>query len=259
MKIRIFSDVHLEFDRGLKNPNQTLDKLIPGDEDVTVIAGDLDVGAMHVIKALVALRDKGFKNIVYTPGNHEYYHQDIEDVDARLEWKLKEEGIHYLNRRHVVIDGVTFIGAPLWANFNNEDPTTMWHCRRNISDFGLIKKGGFDFNPDMMLDEFHKNWDFIRHVEKEINGPKVIVTHFMPTFECVAQRYRGQNLINGYFATELGDRILEMNNVPLWIHGHTHDHVDVKLGDTRIVAHPLGYPGSREATNDRYIPFTVEI
>ena len=36
----------------------------------------------------------------------------------------------------------------------------------------------------------------------------------------------------------------------LWIHGHTHDRCDYAIGNTRVVANPLGYPteiGSQKA------------
>jgi Icc-related predicted phosphoesterase len=29
----------------------------------------------------------------------------------------------------------------------------------------------------------------------------------------------------------------------LWLHGHTHGSCDYKLGDTRVVCNPMGYPG----------------
>jgi hypothetical protein len=32
--------------------------------------------------------------------------------------------------------------------------------------------------------------------------------------------------------------------VDLWVHGHTHSSFDYKLGKTRIICNPRGYPGT---------------
>lgn len=44
----------------------------------------------------------------------------------------------------------------------------------------------------------------------------------------------------------------------LWIHGHTHESVDYRVGRTRVVCNPHGYAG--HAVNARFDPrFTVEV
>ena len=32
------------------------------------------------------------------------------------------------------------------------------------------------------------------------------------------------------------------DNIKLWVHGHTHDEFDYKIGITRVVCNPRGYP-----------------
>jgi hypothetical protein len=86
----------------------------------------------------------------------------------------------------------------------------------------------------------------------------VVVTHFLPARECIAPRWRGANLLNDYFANNLGEYISTMSDAT-WLFGHTHDATDIVLGDTRVVANPHGY---YNAMNDGvgFDPFkTIEV
>jgi hypothetical protein len=55
-----------------------------------------------------------------------------------------------------------------------------------------------------------------------------------------APRFRGPDLINDYFANNLGEYISTMSDTT-WLFGHTHDATDIVIGDTRVVANPHGY------------------
>lgn len=63
MKIRIYSDLHLEFDRYSPNFEQR------GDESLVVLAGDVDVGVGGVRWAIERFP---YVPVVYVLGNHEY-------------------------------------------------------------------------------------------------------------------------------------------------------------------------------------------
>ena len=81
----------------------------------------------------------------------------------------------------------------------------------------------------------------------------------MPARECIAPRFRGPDLINDYFANDLGNYIAEMTNA-VWLFGHTHDATDIMLGDTRVVANPHGYYNSGEIGTNGFDPFkTIEV
>jgi len=61
----------------------------------------------------------------------------------------------------------------------------------------------------------------------------------LPTRHSISKRWQG-NPLNRYFVTDLTALILQ-KQPKLWIHGHTHDSKDYKLGVTRIVCNPYGY------------------
>ncbi len=66
----------------------------------------------------------------------------------------------------------------------------------------------------------------------------------MPAVECISEQYRDApgtvDLLNYYFANDYGNEIADMQNTT-WLFGHTHDLIDIKLGDTRCIANPYGY------------------
>jgi hypothetical protein len=67
-------------------------------------------------------------------------------------------------------------------------------------------------------------------------------------YRCVSAQYKGSPL-NPFFVCDVENIIYE-RTPKLWIHGHTHDSVDLKLGDTRIVCNPIGYPHERNPAFD---------
>ena len=83
-------------------------------------------------------------------------------------------------------------------------------------------------------------------------------THFLPARECISPRFREDHTgLNDYFANNLGDWIFDLKDTT-WMFGHTHDHVDLMIGDTRVVCNPRGYDGY-EGQAENFTLKTVEI
>ncbi len=131
MRIRVFSDIHLEF--GPFDPPRM-------DADVVILAGDL------------WYRDKGIRwaaqhfrpeRTICLAGNHEFYKDEIHEVLDACRTAAWETGVHFLENETVVIDGVRFIGSALWADFrlNGQDRMldALKAAWRYMNDFRLIK------------------------------------------------------------------------------------------------------------------------
>lgn len=235
MKIRLLSDLHHEF------MNATNEKLQPyfeyRGEDVLVLAGDIASGSTNVMDSIKRFLKAGFPEVVYVPGNHEYYGTTIRDFNAKMAAKvLQRDNVHFLNPGHAIIGDTVFIGAALWTNFRG-DPLAKLSARSMITDFRLIH----GFEPDHAVHMFNEHLQYIKHMyEMFPDKKKVIITHFLPAVECISERFRGPDLLNNYFANDLGDWIAEMKDTT-WLFGHTHDTIDITIGDTRVVANPFGY------------------
>lgn len=251
MKIRLLSDLHTEF----RLPYKTQAFAEYRGEDVLVLAGDIASGSTNTMDVIKFFKAQGFPQIVYVAGNHEYYGGDYLDFNAKMAAKCAEvEGVHFLNPGQVEIDDVLFVGGTLWTNFA-ENPFSQSAAKRGINDFRIIKN--FDVNE--CAKTYYKHLDYIEdQYEQRGNRRVVVVTHFLPARECIAPRFRGPDLINDYFANNLGEYISTMSNTT-WLFGHTHDATDIVLGDTRVVANPHGY---YNALNDGvgFDPFkTIEV
>ena len=240
-KIHLLSDLHTEF---WKQGQKLEDLIRPA--DVLVLAGDVGVGPLHVAPIL-NYYSYHYKDVVYVMGNHECY-SGIElkafEVPKNFRDKL-EPNVHFLNANDKIIQGVNFIGAPLWSNFN-EDPLAEHAAKSMINDFRRIA----NFTPKKCKGLFYEHFQFIKYAydKRDQALPTVIVTHFLPSHKCVADRFAGSGLLNYYFANSLDYFIEDLENTT-WLHGHTHDPVNVTIGSTRVLANPLGYPNERSHFN----------
>lgn len=228
MKIRLLSDLHHEFfeDKSLYENKG---------EDVLVIAGDLAVGHDACWSALKQFANN-VQDVIYVPGNHEYYHTRIPVFDDYIRRFSAGTNIHFLNPGFKKIQDVTFIGATLWSNFADNQFSKM-HCAKAINDFRTI----CNFNTQMCMDLFYKHSMYFKEAYQKIEGKKVFVSHFLPDRSCIAPEYRGEGAINDYFANRLGEWIADMEDVPLWMYGHTHTPGDHMINNVRVVANPYGY------------------
>lgn len=241
MKIKLISDVHFEF---YEDP-----RLFQNTENanVLVIAGDLAVGYLPVWSALKRFAQQ-YERIVYVPGNHEYYRQDMAEFDDYIRRFCPGTNIRFLNPGTYKYKDVTFIGATLWTNFR-DDFIAKSAARDMISDFRRIPK----FSIHTAAKIFEEHYNYIKAQYEAAQGKKVIVTHFLPAVECISPEYRSEGLINYYFANDLGGWIGNMTNTT-WMFGHTHSKVDITLGETRVLCAPYGYN-----ENPGYKPAIVEV
>ncbi len=251
MKIRVLSDLHLEFQEW--SP--------PGSEaDVIVLAGDIHVGSSGVEWAR-----RSFPSIpiVYIPGNHEFYGKHIAAMTEELFTAGERFGVDVLDGRCALIGGVRFLGATLWTDFAlwGTEPSSidrsMAEAQRGMYDFRVIRCGdNRKFCPADAREIHLERVRWLRsQLADEFAGSTVVVTHHLPHPRSIHPRYEASNL-NPAFASDLGD--LMRPSVSLWIHGHTHETFDYVVNGTRVVCNPRGYAPME--LNEAFDPvFTVEV
>lgn len=105
MKLYVLSDLHLEF--STFEPFKT-------DADVVVLAGDIGKGTSGIEWARNAFPDK---EIVYVPGNHEFYGTQRPETLAGMRIAAQKNGVHLLDKDELVIGNVHFLGCTLWTDF----------------------------------------------------------------------------------------------------------------------------------------------
>ena len=139
---------------------------------------------------------------------------------------------------------VVFAGGTLWTNLNRRDPLTAIHLRNNMSDYNIIRNKPVyrKLTPEDTIQTHDATVQYLKVIASEhLDKKMVVVTHHAPSYESISPRYRGDFLMNGGYASDLSDFILDNSNIKLWVHGHTHDDYDYNVGNTRIICNPRGY------------------
>ncbi len=248
MRIRVHSDLHLEFQDWIPPP-------VPA--DVVVLAGDIHVGVEGLSWARRHFADS---HLIYVPGNHEYYGGEMESTLEQLRQVAAAEDIALLDCDPVVIDGVRFLGATLWTDFAlyGSDPEAIAHAqaeaRRRMADYRRIRlrdSGRLQPDDTRRIHQRQAAW-LAEQLAQPFAGATVVVTHHLPHALSVHPKYEG-DLLNPSFASDLS--ALVRDPVQLWIHGHTHESIDYQIDGTRVVCNPRGY--LPQEPNDSFDPERV--
>lgn len=232
MKIHLISDIHLEFGGLVYEPPEC---------DVVILAGDIGIG----LDGLTWAQETFSTPVIYVPGNHEYWGDTIWPLTDRLKEQAHGTNVHLLQHGSIEIDGVRFVGATTWTDFNlyGNSPLHETAADRAIKDFVHIKKkkNGDRFRATDAALEHAMAKQFIIDELSKPHDKTVVVTHHSPSELSVHPRYENDP-INPAFASRLENIMLDFSPV-LWAHGHTHDSFDYVIGDTRVVCNPRGYEG----------------
>jgi Icc-related predicted phosphoesterase len=234
MKIRILSDLHVEF--APFDPPKV-------EADVIVLAGDIH-NRLNGLNWLLGAFDENTP-IIYVLGNHEFYGDKIPELTEDLKQLTAKTNILVLENDAVTIGDVVFLGATLWSDFRLEgDPVLSASAAQlGMRDYQLIHAlpGNRKLLPSdtQRYHEQSKAW-LAEEVEKHRGRTVVMVTHHAPSGKSIEERFRG-NPLNGAFASNM-EKFIEGCEAKLWVHGHIHSCSDYMIGGTRILANPRGYP-----------------
>ena len=175
-----------------------------------------------------------FREVVYIPGNHEYYHGDFNKGDDILRDYFSDfPNINFINGELVEIDGIKIIGCTLWTEI---DPVTEAHIGRFFSDYMAIKSGSEFLTPaqTMFVHRNHK-----RFIEENADENSIVVTHHCPSYRSVHEKFINDEC-NPFFYNNMDNLIMKLQP-KLWVHGHTHCSMNYKIGKTRVICNPKGY------------------
>ena len=250
MKIAITSDLHLEFgDIVLKNEESA---------DVLILGGDICVAKNLTpkIKDFFQRVSFEFPETIYIMGNHEHYNGDYAKSGERMQDmfdSLNIRNIHLLDRSTLHLGDFTFIGGTLWTDFNRRDPITLHAAETMMNDYRGVKNtddhASWKFLPTHALKEHTDMVNYIKVVldNRRANNNRdrnvVVVGHHAPSFQSIAEHYKHDKIMNGCFASDLSELMLDYPEIVLWTHGHMHDDFDYTIGSTRVVCNPRGYIG----------------
>ncbi|MEC9358669.1 MAG: metallophosphoesterase [Pseudomonadota bacterium] len=235
MKIRIYSDLHLEFGRADPSFNAR------GDEDLVVLAGDIDVGSAGVAWAAATFPHVP---VVYVLGNHEYYHHTLDTLVAECRARARGTNVQVLERDVFDVGGIRVLGCTLWTDYalfgaERRDEARNW-ADAALADYWCIRRqGGQLFTAAQSARAFVESAHWLDWQICQADRPLLVVTHHAPTAATIAPCYQGQ-ISNAAFHSHADDLIRPP--VRMWVHGHTHYNADLLHHGVRIVTNQWGYP-----------------
>jgi Icc-related predicted phosphoesterase len=278
MKIQIISDLHLEH-------RNDLPQLHNAGADVLILAGDIcqaedlyrnprdkftvdgEVADLSQVmtgdwRGWDARRFREFfqhcsdnwPHVLYVSGNHEHYDGRWERTSDILRTEMAHyHNIHYMDQDSITIDGIRFLGVPLWTNFKNADPNVMWTAKSYMSDYRWIKHftaGQWGkLRPQDTLEKHRSDVEYLKHWLEIDKTPTLIIGHHAPSLQSIHEMYKNQADMNYAFCSDLDKMMWDNDHIRLWVHGHVHNCFDYIVNQTRVVCNPLGYPGERSGFN----------
>jgi predicted phosphohydrolase len=238
MKIRYFSDLHLEFIKPNKIIN-FLENIKNGSNEICILAGDIGNPYQENYNIFMNFISNNFKKTFIIPGNHEYYNvsKTVEETDVFLkEYFTKYENISFLQNSFETYQEHCFIGTTLWTKITNS--------MHKINDVYNIPK--FDYIHCNHLNKIAV--DFLEDTLQN-NNNCIIITHHLPSESLINVKYKTRSLIpyNQWFYCDL-DNLIEKNNdkIKCWFYGHTHTSSHNIIKGVPFLCNPIGYPGENE-------------
>lgn len=250
MKIALLSDLHLSVDE-MPFPDLTA--------DVLILAGDLARPA----KAM-AWAARSPVPTLYVAGNHEFYGSDLSTTYALLREHAAGSRVRVLERTEWVYENVRFLGCTLWSDYRLFESPDERAAGLALSmslnyDFSRIRVApDFDdkFTPAVSQMLFSESVAWLETCfARAHDGPTVVITHHAPSRGSIAGRF-ATSQINAGFISDLSAAIARWQPA-LWVHGHTHDSFDYRIGATRVVCNPRGYVRNGVLENSRFDPSLV--
>ena len=223
---RLLSDLHFEMHRD--GGNSFIKEIGNTNEgEVLVLAGDIANGPKGIERAL-RMFSSAFEKVLYVMGNHEYYHHNAAEVHSEVKTICERiPNVHFLDCNSIEVTGLSIFGGTMWF----KDRPNNVNFEGGMNDFIVIE--GFKAWV------YRENERFIKSLA-QLKKVDLIISHHLPSSLCTPERFKSSQ-INRFFVCDMEPE-MERLKPKAWLHGHTHDSVDLEFKETKILANPFGYP-----------------
>lgn len=227
------------------------------DHDVMVVAGDVHDSVIETILELHKIAHWHDRPIVFVPGNHDVFGSTLDAWDSEKP-RLLARDVYVLSAgQAIVVDGVRFVGATLWTDFElagDVYSSQAWAARHMPEYQRAVGPEGDLLWPEhtSAAHELHRA-AIDRTLAQPHAGPTVVVTHHAPSgLSCGHQ----PSIEDAAYASDLSD-LIRVRSPTLWVHGHIHRRCDYVLENTRVISNPRGYESNDWSENPEFDPQLV--
>lgn len=234
MKIQYCSDLHLELEQ---NSKYLLNNPLTVTGDILILAGDIiPLQDEHFTNPFFTFISENYKKIFWVPGNHEFYHKDINEFTNSYNIKFSSN-IQIVNNINLEYENIQFVFSTLWSKINVENEKNI---EQGVADFECILKNNKKFRAADFNKLHEESLIFIKDSLNNKNSKTVVVTHHLPSYLCNS-RIHNNSQINEAFCVDLTDYI-EKSNANFWLYGHSHfNQKPLFIGNTIMLTNQLGY------------------
>lgn len=212
-------------------------------EDTLLLAGDVaEFGGNSGSKLLGLLTEicEKYKEVIFVPGNHEYYGTNIGSLESKIREGMAEVSNFTLlqNAEYVDVGDVRIFGATLWSDVISILNTVDLF----MNDYRYIRIGPPEepwkrkIKPADTLSIHRDHVKALNDALSEYTDKCIVVTHHSPSTKSTAAKYT-DNPLNPAYSTDI--ELVRWPNI--WIHGHTHTSFDYEHNGSRILCNPKGY------------------
>jgi Icc-related predicted phosphoesterase len=251
MRCHYLSDLHVE--------SQSFQTALPKG-DVLIIAGDLcharcldparidrySVEQRGRVMRVIDEAVRKFAHVLLIAGNHEHYDGVFDDTADLLRRNLP--GVTVLDNQVIDIEGVRFFGGTLWTDLSDQTEAEITALRKGMGEYFFVKTR--TCAPDQPLAKLSPKdthgaheiaWARLREVvTAEPHRQTVVITHHAPSRLGLNPRF-AESALNPAYASSLDEDIATFENVPVWVHGHTHIARTYRIGNTVVRSNALGF------------------
>lgn len=290
MKIRVFSDIHIDVNSGF--PFTLRDKdtftLIPGDVSGNVKGTAKWIQAnVHNGMFIVGNHDPAYNDLGWTIKKQKEYLAEKFPIDSQVTFMDEQVGVM---SKTIPGTNVLVIGSTLYTDYkyvseflqralddgnarraeHGEKPIDAIDCNmaaasRGLNDFRWAHvEDEFDdrgmkqryLRPDDYKKWFEVTFNKIDQLVQENHDKDIIVmTHHCPSPKCISDRYVN-NSMNASYVSDLEQFIVDNPNIRAWVCGHVHSVTNTTVGDKGqiLLCNPRGY--ERDMENQNWTPNT---
>ncbi|MGP9687830.1 metallophosphoesterase [Psychrobacter sp. AOP22-C1-C5] len=252
MKLQILSDLHIDSYARQSHPVGHIPKT---DADVVLVAGDT-ANSDSGMPWLQLQAERLQVPLITIAGNHEYFNEDVLEFDKKLAtWdnysdNLKR-GVKVLQCQHIDIGEVRILGCTLWTDYQYQaSDETMSAARHFMRDYKQIYAGSKLFSPEVSIRIHTEQRQWLQQAlitAKALGKKTIVMSHHSVSPLSVSEKYA--NLpSNAAFVSDLSGWMHEDWAPMLWVHGHTHEAFDYRIGNTRVIVNPRAYPNEVSST-----------
>jgi len=266
MKLKIISDIHLEF---IKDYKKIIDELFNKTHKETILGllGDIcrldTTENIEKYKYLLKTVSDKYYNVLIITGNHEYYGSFIHDIDKLINNICSEfTNVHFINNKIAQIGNYNILGCTLWSELDKKNEFLIIS---SINDFKYINveipDERFDYiegtdcgvytNSKLTFDFYNKlHKKDLTWIENNIdpNKKNIILTHHAPLIYHTQDKKYYNSPTKSVFCTDLTN-LIKNENIVIWGFGHTHYQCEFYAYNTLVMSNPIGYPDEYKKIN----------